>query len=128
MEKPGTKTGGDTFVPFGERVERALMSLPPRIDTPIQFPTPHGNHIDTDAFRNRHWLPAFRATGIRRRRLYDLRHTCASLMLKSVPPAQVAHILGTSIAQLDATYSHYMPSGGAVRLGDRRPHPEGVGE
>jgi hypothetical protein len=32
-------------------------------------------------------------------------------MLKMIPHPQVAHIVGTSLAQLDATYSHYMPSG-----------------
>lgn len=110
--KPGTKTGEpERWVPFGERAERALRSLPPRIDTPILFPTPRGHYIDADAFRNREWLPALRAAGLERRRTYDLRHTYASLKLQeNTPPAKLVLMMGTSLEQLQKTYSRWLTS------------------
>jgi integrase len=51
-------------------------------------------------------------SGVRRIRLHDLRHTCASLLLaQGVPPRVVMDVLGHS--QLSITmdlYSHVMPS------------------
>jgi integrase len=109
--KEGTKTGGERLVPFGERVERVLRSLPPRIDTLILFPAPRGGYIDADAFRNRAWVPALRGAGLDRRRVYDLRHTYASWQLAvDVPPAKLAKMMGTSITQLEDTYHRFLRS------------------
>jgi integrase len=51
-------------------------------------------------------------SGVRRIRLHDLRHTCASLLLaQGVPPRVAMDVLGHS--QLSITmdlYSHVMPS------------------
>jgi integrase len=126
--KLGTKTVSSRPVPFGERVERALRSLPPRIDTPILFPTPRGHYIDNDAFRNRVWLPALRAAGLGHHRLYDLRHTGISMMLAVMSPAKVALLTGTSIAQLDATYSHLLKSDGHLGAALDRFIGQSVGE
>ena len=109
--KPGTKTGGERFVPYGERVAAALESLPPRIDTPILFPAPRGGYIDVEKFRHREWVPALRAAGVAHRRLYDLRHSYASWQLAmGTPPAKLALMMGTSIAQLDDTYHRQLVS------------------
>ena len=109
--KQGTKTGSERLVPFGERVEQALRSLPPRIDTPILFPAPRGGYIDIEKFRWREWIPAVRAAGLDHRRIYDLRHTYASWQLaRDVPPAKLAEMMGTSIAQLQDTYHRFLKS------------------
>lgn len=50
--------------------------------------------------------------GVERHRLYDLRHTAASLLLmQGVAPRVVMEILGHSTYQLTMnTYTHVMPS------------------
>jgi hypothetical protein len=108
--KQGGKTGARRHVPFGSRVEAALRALPPRLDTQVLFPAPRGGYIDIEKFRHREWTPAVKAAGLEHRTLYDCRHTYASWQLQSVPPAKLAKIMGTSIAQLDDTYHHLMPT------------------
>jgi hypothetical protein len=49
--------------------------------------------------------------GVDFRTMYDCRHTAISWALSAgVPPAKVALIFGTSMKQLDATYSHLIKS------------------
>jgi integrase len=111
MVKPASKTGAERFVPFGEKVLAALDSMTPRIDTPILFPAPRGGYIDLEKFRHREWAPALVAAGIAHRRVYDLRHTYASWALAmDVPPAKLALMMGTSIAQLEDTYHRFLKS------------------
>lgn len=107
--KPGTKTGGDRYVPFGQKVYAALKAQPIRLDTPILFPAPRGGYIDIEKFRHREWSPALRAAGIAHRRLNDLRHTYASWSLaEDVPPAKLAKMMGTSIVQIEDTYHRFL--------------------
>jgi len=104
--KEGLKSQPDRDVRFGPRVERALKSIPRRLDTRIVFCTPMGSHTDDSAFRNREWLPALRASGLPHHRLYDLRVSFITWALQNGnSPAEVAEHCGTSIAQIDATYS-----------------------
>jgi integrase len=104
--KAGSKTDAGRIVPFGQRVLAALDAMPPRIDTPILFPAPRGGYIDIEKLRHREWAPALRAAGLEHHRLYDLRHTHITWALQgNQPVAVVAKNAGTSIAQLDATYS-----------------------
>jgi integrase len=69
-----------------------------------------GGHIDDNKWRWREWTPALRAAGIEHRRIYDCRHTFASWAIAGgVQLFYLARIMGTSVAQIDATYGHLLP-------------------
>ena len=56
--------------------------------------------------RNRVWYPAIAAAGLRRRTMYQPRHTFASLMLShGEDPLWVARMLGHT--SLDMVFAHY---------------------
>ena len=51
-----------------------------------------------------------RASGIDHRRIYDCRHTFASWAIAGgVQLFYLARIMGTSVAQIDASYGHLLP-------------------
>ncbi len=54
--------------------------------------------------------PALRAAGVEHRRVYDCRHTFASWAIAGGDQLfYLARIMGTSVAQIDATYGHLLP-------------------
>lgn len=107
--KPGCKIESERFVPFGQRVLKALDAMPVRIDTLVLFPAPRGGHIDLEKFRHREWTPALRAAEIPHRRVNDLRHTYASWSLAAdVPVAKLSRMMGTSIVQIEDTYGRWL--------------------
>ena len=58
-------------------------------------------------FRAREWAPALDAAGIRRRRIYDLRHTFATHALAAgLGLFELSRYMGTSIELIDKTYGH----------------------
>ena len=61
-------------------------------------------------WRRDHWAPAIKASGVEHHRVYDLRHTFASFAIAAgVSLFYLARIMGTSVAQIDATYGHLLP-------------------
>ena len=76
----------------------------------LVFPAARGGYIDGEKFRYRQRTTALRAAGIAPRRGYDCRHTFASWAIAGgVQLFYLARIMGTSVAQIDATYGHLLP-------------------
>jgi integrase len=82
-------------------------------DTPLLSPAARGGYIDGERFRYHEWSPALSAAGITHRRVYDTRHTFASWAIAgAVQLFYLARIMGTSVAEIDATYGHLLPDSG----------------
>ena len=87
----------------------ALDQLPsPPGATSLLFPAPEGGYLDLHNWRPRHWRPAQRAAGITpTRRLYDLRHTFATVALRAgLGTYELSRYMGTSLINIDRTYGH----------------------
>jgi integrase len=104
-----TKTNTARAVPLQRSALGALDKLPsPPSATSLLFPAPEGGYLDLHNWRPRHWCPAQRAAGITpTRRLYDLRHTFATVALRAgLGTYELSRYMGTSLINIDRTYGH----------------------
>lgn len=98
-------------IPGPVAVELAEYGLSIGRRTGLIFPTRAGKPFsksDWGNFRRRHFDKARKAAGLPEKfRPYDLRHTCASLMIASgATSPEVAEQLGHSVSQSESTYQH----------------------
>jgi integrase len=78
----------------------------------LLFTAPKGGPMSIANFRRRVWWPALEAAGLpRSTRIHDLRHTCASLLIRQgVHPKAIQNHLGhASITVTMDRYSHLLP-------------------
>ena len=90
-------------------------------DQGLVFANEVGNPIDEGNILKRHFKPLLREAGLPDMRLYDLRHTCATLLLAAGEnPKIVSERLGHSTISLTLdTYTHVLPNmqqGATVKL------------
>ncbi len=78
----------------------------------LLFTAPKGGPLRIANFRQRVWWPALDAAGLpRSTRIHDLRHTCASLLIRQgVHPKAIQHHLGHSSIKITMDrYGHLLP-------------------
>ena len=78
----------------------------------LVFPNPRGGHINVSNLRRRVWYTALETAGLKRRDLYNTRHTFATHALASgEDPGWVAKMLGhTTLLMLMTRYYRYIPN------------------
>jgi integrase len=95
--------------------ERQAGDQPTTIDgSGLVFPSETGGHMNERNLLRRYFRPTLAATGLdpRKYRLYDLRHTCATLLLLAGEnPKVVSERLGHASVTLTLdVYSHVLPT------------------
>ena len=83
-------------------------------DHGLIFASQVGTPVNPENLVKRSFKPLLKKAGLPEIRFYDLRHTCATLLLiRGVHPKLVQELLGhATIAMTLDTYSHYLPSMG----------------
>lgn len=105
--------GSQREIHMSQPVMDALMRLKPTtVDAEAYvFRTRNGQPIDNANFNDRVWNPLLRHLGLKPRRPYQMRHTCATLWLAAGEnPMWIARQLGhTTTEMLFRTYSRFVP-------------------
>ena len=100
----------DMIPPTKESLERQAKKT--FLKSPYVFLSKKGTIVSIDNLRKRVWYPALEAAGLRRRVMYQTRHTFATLMLSTGENAPwIAAMMGhTSTEMLHKRYSDYIPN------------------
>lgn len=106
MHRGGRETGRG--VPLPRDLAVLLRGLPPRIDSPLLFPTGRGRAWREDRFRDVLWAPARRAaSAMGDARPHEFRHSYVSLMRAAgVDPADLAEWTGHTVLTATRSYTH----------------------
>ncbi|MGA8475790.1 MAG: tyrosine-type recombinase/integrase [Candidatus Cybelea sp.] len=126
MEAP--KSGSGRSIPVSEATiaalkrRKAIAGREGLADCELVFPAERGGPLYKSNFLRETWGPLREAAGIRKARFHDLRHTCATMLLKAnLHPKVVQERLGhSSIVLTMDTYSAFLPSmqaGAALAMG-----------
>lgn len=113
-----TKTKKTRNVLLNDRALHALEKARPLTEARSDYVfAPSGTGEKSEMFirsetsQKRYWLTALRKLGIRRRRMYDTRHTYATMCLMAgMNPAFIAAQLGHSVQVLLSTYARWINS------------------
>ncbi|MBA6090289.1 tyrosine-type recombinase/integrase [Pseudomonas monteilii] len=113
-----TKTKRGRKVLLNDRALHALEKARPLTEARSDYvfaPSGTGDrsemYIRSETSQKRYWLAALRKLGIRRRRMYDTRHTYATMCLMAgMNPAFIAAQLGHSVQVLLSTYAKWINS------------------
>lgn len=111
LKKPKTKAGTRTIQLTLKTVEMLqAMPRPMKLDAML-FTSPHGQVIRANNFRKRQWVPLLKKLDIAHRGFHHVRHTAATMMLKSkVPVIIVSGVIGhTKVSTTQDIYGHYIP-------------------
>ena len=100
----------DMLPPVKEALER--QSEKTFLSSPYVFVSKKGNIVDIGNLRKRTWYPALKEAGLRRRIMYQTRHTFGTLMLSTGEnPSWIARMMGhTNVDMLFKKYSGYIPN------------------
>lgn len=94
----------DMLDPLHDVLARHRLTCPD--DAVYVFRNLHGNPLGVDNLRNKVWYPALQKAKLRKRTMYQTRHTFASLMLAhGEDPLWIARMLGHSTLQM--VFQHY---------------------
>ncbi|MDQ3381505.1 MAG: hypothetical protein M3546_14515 [Actinomycetota bacterium] len=97
-------------------------------ESPLVFPGERGGYVDLHHFRPFQWRPAQRVVGVDPlRRIYDLRHTCATFALRAgISTFDLSRYMGASLTMIDRHYGHLARDGReyAIQLLDALNAPE----
>ena len=110
-EQTKTETPRDPEIPAPVLADLARHRLASGVAEGLIFARANGGEwtkTARDNWRNRKFNPAAEAAGLPPEfTAYDLRHTCASLMLRAgIPPVEVAAHMGHGLDVLQRTYAH----------------------
>jgi integrase len=102
----GTKSGPGRVAPLAPVLAALLAAVPPRIDTPLLFPTSKGVWWESD-WRRVAWKPAVERAGIGTVRPHDLRHSYVSAMRAAgIDVADAAAAAGHTVDTATRVYTH----------------------